>query len=71
MQPDDLLEIGAVFRSYHTQRVGAAAVVLPEDRLEAASRVIGILASADRPFRVFRTRHEAQKWLDSLQTGVG
>ena len=70
MQPEELLALGVRFRSYHGQRVGPVALVLPEDQREALSRLLGVLASADRPLRLFKTRGAARRWLEGLASGT-
>jgi hypothetical protein len=71
----DLLAIGAKVRSLHAGSVGAAAIVLPgrlprDDEPEEApillARLIGILASAKRPLRLFKSTLAAKRWLESL-----
>jgi len=75
----DLLAIGARVRSLHAGSVGAAAIVLPggmpqDDEAEEAptlvARLIGILASARRPLRLFKTVPAARRWLESLAAPV-
>ncbi len=68
MPAEELLELGARFRSYHSQRMGPVALVLTEDQREVLSRLLGVLASADRPLRLFKTRAQARRWLDRLGT---
>jgi hypothetical protein len=71
----DLLAIGAKVRSLHAGSVGAVAIVLPgrlpgddepEDAPTLVARLIGILASAKRPLRLFKGMLAAQRWLESL-----
>ena len=71
----DILAIGARVRSLHGGSIGAAALVLPgglaqdggpEDASTLIARLIGILASANRPLRMFRSVSAARRWLDSL-----
>jgi hypothetical protein len=71
----DLLAIGAKVRSLHAGSVGAAAIVLPgrlpgddepEDAPTLVARLIGILASAKRPLRLFKSMLAARRWLESL-----
>ena len=75
----DLLAIGARVRSLHTGSVGAVAIVLPgrlprddeaEDAPTLVARLIGILASAKRPLRLFKTVSSARRWLDSLTAPI-
>jgi hypothetical protein len=67
MGPEDMLALGARLRAFHAQGpVGALAVVVPESKAELVARVLGILATADRPMRVFRTGVLARRWIESL-----
>ena len=75
----DLLAIGARVRSLHAGSVGAAAIVLPgrlprddepEDAPTLVARLIGILASAKRPLRLFKSTLAAKRWLESLTAPV-
>src|SRR5262249_40985564 len=69
LQADDVLEIGVRFRSYHNQPMGPVALVWPADQRQALSRLLGVLASADRPLRLFETRGPARRWLDGFAPG--
>ena len=70
----DVLTIGAKVRSLHAGSVGAAAIILPsrltdDDSDEAptlVARLIGILASARRPLRMFKSVPAAKRWLNEL-----
>ena len=71
----DLMAIGARVRSLHDGSVGAVAIVLPgglprdgepEDAPTLLARLIGILASAKRPLRLFKSVTSARRWLESL-----
>lgn len=71
----DLLAIGARVRSLHAGPVGAVALVLPgrlpqddepDDAPTLVARLLGILASAKRPFRLFKSVTSAKQWLESL-----
>jgi hypothetical protein len=71
----DLLAIGARVRSLHAGSIGAVAIVLPDrlsqdgepdDAPTLVARLIGILASAKRPLRLFKSVVSAKHWLDSL-----
>ena len=63
----EFLSIGARMRMLHVERkdYGPLAVVLSEDQCTQMSRVLGILAAAKRPMRVFSDVDKARKWLDS------
>jgi hypothetical protein len=71
----DMLAIGARVRSLHAGSVGAVALVLPDglprdgepdDAPTLLARLVGILASAKRPLRLFKSVPSAKRWLDSL-----
>ena len=66
MDHDEMMAIAARFRSYHHRPVGALAIVLPHDKAEPVARVLGILASADRPLKLFTNLALARRWIDSL-----
>jgi hypothetical protein len=66
MNHDEMMAIAARFRSYHHRPVGALAIVLPHDKAEPAARVLGVLASADRPMRLFISLAQARRWIDGL-----
>jgi hypothetical protein len=66
MDHDEMMAIAARFRSYHHRPVGALAIVLLHDQAERVARMLGILASADRPLKLFTSVAPAQRWIDSL-----
>jgi hypothetical protein len=66
MSHDELMAIGAKIRSQHHHPVGALAIVLPDGQAEAAARLLGILATADRPLKLFASVALAQRWIDKL-----
>jgi hypothetical protein len=67
MSREDMLALGVLFRGYHLRGpVGALAVVVPENQAERVDRLLGILAAADRPMRVFRELEPARRWLERL-----
>jgi hypothetical protein len=67
MDPEDLLMLGVRFRAIHArERVGPLAAVVPDHRADLVAQVLGILAVADRPMRVFRAPMLARRWLESL-----
>ncbi len=64
MPSEDILALGVRMRAAHaTGPIGALAVVVPDDFADAVGRVLGMLAAADRPMRVFGTLGPARKWL--------
>ena len=66
MNRDEMMAIAARFRSYHHRPVGALAIVLPHDKAEPVARVLGVLASADRPMRLFINLGQARRWIEGL-----
>lgn len=66
MNHDEMMAIAARFRSYHHRPVGALAIVLLHDQAERVARMLGILASADRPLKLFTSVAPARRWIDSL-----
>ena len=66
MDEQELMALGVRFRSYHHLPVGALAIVLADDKLEVVGRLLGMLASADRPMRLFANLSAAQRWLKTL-----
>ncbi|MDP1966892.1 MAG: STAS/SEC14 domain-containing protein [Reyranella sp.] len=68
MTSEEILSLGARMRALHAEghQMGALAAVVPEGQVEAVSRVLGMLAAADRPMRVFRQIGPARKWIRSL-----
>jgi len=68
MTSEEILALGAHMRALHGEGhpMGALAAVVPDGQLEAVSRVLGMLAAAERPMRVFRQVGPARKWLQSL-----
>ncbi|KAF0099830.1 MAG: hypothetical protein FD144_3625 [Rhodospirillaceae bacterium] len=67
MSAIEMLGIGVRLRAlqHEGQDHGALAVVAPDDRYVMLSRLLGILAAARRPMRVFKDAGKARKWLDS------
>ena len=66
MSAQELLVICAEIRSHHSLgRVGALAVIANPDQTEPFARVLGALALADRPMRLFDNPTRARNWLDA------
>ena len=68
MAPGELLALGVRMRATHAEghAMGALAAVLPGTHVEMMDRVLGMLAAAERPMRVFRQIGPARKWIGSL-----
>lgn len=65
MTSDELLGVCAKIRTYHEQgAVGALAIVGTPEQTLMFARLLGALASADRPMKVFSSRKQARNWLD-------
>jgi hypothetical protein len=65
MTPDDLLALGGVIRGNHRSgAMGPLAIVVPTSKMELMSRIIGMLAVADRPMRVFSETRPAVRWIE-------
>ncbi|TAJ32504.1 MAG: STAS/SEC14 domain-containing protein [Reyranella sp.] len=64
MTGEDFMAIGARIRAGHLKGpVGALAVVLSQDKAKLVSRVLGIMATARRPMRLFDDVEEARRWI--------
>jgi hypothetical protein len=66
MDHEDMMAIAVKFRSYHHRPVGPLAIVLPQDRAELVARMLGVLATADRPLKLFTSLTPARRWIESL-----
>ncbi|GEP55059.1 hypothetical protein [Reyranella soli] len=66
MDHDEMMAVAFRIRNYHDQPVGALAIVLADNVAELAKRMLGILATADRPIKLFTRLTPAQRWIDSL-----
>jgi hypothetical protein len=65
MTGDELLTICASIRAYHDKgRIGALAMVVTPEQTVRFSRLLGALASADRPIKMFSSVRPARSWLD-------
>ncbi len=64
MNAGDMLALGVRMRAFHALGpMGPLAVVMPPDKGELASRILGMLAAADRPMRVFGELAPARRWI--------
>jgi hypothetical protein len=69
MTAEDMLALGVQIRKLQAVgdgKSGPMAVVVPPDKAELLSRLLGILATADRPMRVFSESEPARRWIESL-----
>ena len=68
MPAEEILALGVRMRTSHaTGPMGPLAVVVPGELAEPLGRVLGMLAAAQRPMRVFTEAGAARKWIGSLQ----
>lgn len=64
MGAENILAVGVRMRSANqSHAVGPLAVVVHEDKIEMISRVLGMLAAANRPMRVFHEARAARDWI--------
>ena len=64
MTGDDLLAVAAKIRAYHDEGpVGALAIVGTDEQFDMFARLLGALAAADRPMKVFTSLRQALMWL--------
>jgi hypothetical protein len=64
MTPADMVDLGTRFRSLHAGAVvGPLAIVMPPDRGKRFERLLGMIATADRPMRIFVDRTRARRWI--------
>lgn len=65
MSPDELLSLCARIRSYHEGgMMGALALVATPEQTMIFARLLGALASAKRPIKVFETPRQARNWIE-------
>lgn len=64
MKPEDFMAVGVRIRTgHHAGPVGALAVALTLENAQIVSRVLGIMASAKRPMRLFDNVEAARRWI--------
>ncbi len=62
---EEILSVCAETRSFHQRdRMGALALVLTSKQTWQLARLLGVLAVADRPMKVFETARQARRWID-------
>ena len=65
MAGDELLALCGQIRGYHEKGpVGALALVGPAEQIVKFASLLGALAAADRPIKVFSGLRKARSWLD-------
>ncbi len=66
MTDEELLTVVVMIRDYHRQEtLGPLAMVATADQTVKLARLLGALAAADRPFKVFESPEDARIWLDT------
>ena len=69
MTADEVLTVCAQIRAYHEEGpVGAIALVGTSEQTVKFARLLGALAAADRPIKVFRGLRQARTWLDQQRS---
>jgi hypothetical protein len=64
LTPEELLSLCARIREYHEQgMMGALALVATAEQTVVFARLLGALASAKRPIRVFTSLRQARNWI--------
>lgn len=67
MTEEEVLLLGLRMRAEHARGpMGPMAAILPEENPEILARLLGMVALADRPFRLFAKPGPALKWLFAL-----
>ena len=67
LTPDELLSLCASIRSYHDRgMMGALAIVATAEQTVVFARLLGALASAKRPIRVFENPRQARNWIEDV-----
>ncbi|MFO1084946.1 MAG: hypothetical protein U1E21_10300 [Reyranellaceae bacterium] len=70
MDAYDLLAICVRIRAYHRNPVGPLAIVMTAEKYHLVLRILGALAAAKRPMKIFYSLKPAQRWLDSFATAT-
>jgi hypothetical protein len=71
MDAQELLAIGVGMKALQDRPLGPLAFVLQKRRTAGLARVLGILATADRPLRLFEDAVVARRWLDGWASPPG
>jgi hypothetical protein len=66
MGEHEVLGVGAGFKDLQRESAGPLAVVLSDESARRLARMLGILATAERPMRLFGRRRPAERWLNSF-----
>jgi hypothetical protein len=71
MAAEDMAALAARFRQLHAQPHGPLAIVLAPARRVQLEPVLGALAAANRPLRLFTSKLSALHWIDAHVKGGG
>lgn len=71
LAPEDLLAFGVRFQHFRDSSPGPLAIVLQDDKAEKLARVLGILATTDRPMRLFTGLEAARRWIERFAPSAG
>ena len=71
MAAEDMAALAARFRQLHAQPHGPLAIVLAPARRVQLEPVLGALAAANRPVRLFTSKLSALRWIDDHVKGDG
>ena len=64
MGAEDMLALGVRVRSFHVRGLmGSLAIIIPRGQTARISRLLGMLATADRPMRLFHEVEPARRWI--------
>jgi hypothetical protein len=67
MSSAEAMELGVHIRTYQSRSAaGPLAIVVPDRQSDLIARLLGIMAMAQRPMRLFGSREAAFKWLEGL-----
>jgi hypothetical protein len=69
MAAEDMAALAARFRQLHAQLHGPLAIVLAPARRVQLEPVLGALAAANRPLRLFTSKLSALRWIDGHAKG--
>ena len=65
MTPDEMLSLCVRIRGYHDHgMMGALALVATPEQTVVFARLLGALASAKRPIRIFTSPRQARNWIE-------
>jgi hypothetical protein len=67
MTPDEMLSLCANIRSYHDRgMMGALAIIATPEQTMLFARLLGALASAKRPIKMFENPRQARNWIEDV-----